>query len=158
MSQPEMAPSPVNLPLRLAGLAAGIFIISLRQELDSRVLIVFLTLVVFLGPYLLICLAPQHMRPVQVGFAAGYAFTMSAALIIYFVVRSFGLTTPAPLGAYKLELLLNLALLIIAVNTWIRWRNRIDKNVAFSMLAFGGCYPFFAFCFILVLGHLFLDR
>jgi hypothetical protein len=150
--------SPINLPLRLAGLAAGISTISLRQELDSRVLVVFLTLLVFLGPYLLIGLVPKHMGPFQVGFATGYALSMLVALVIHFVARSLGSTTPAPIGAYKVELLLDFALLTIAVITWIRLRKRIDNSAAFSMLVLGLGYPFFAFCFVVVLGHLFLDR
>jgi hypothetical protein len=147
-----------NLPLRLAGLAAGISIILLRQELDSRLPVVLLTLLVFLGPYLIIGFVPKHMGPLQVGFASGYALSMLVALTIYFVLRSFGFTTPAPVAAYKVELLLNFALLAIAVNTWIRLRNKIDQRAAFSMLALGFGYPFFAFCFVLVLGHLLLDR
>jgi uncharacterized membrane protein (UPF0136 family) len=164
MSQPETsgpdhtASPALNLPLRLAALAAGSSIISLRQELDSRALIVFLTLVVFLGPYLLIALSPQHRGPAQLGFASGYALSMSAALIVYFVARSFEAATPAPIGAYKVGLLLNVVLLVIAVNSWIRWRKRLNNSSAFSMLVFGGCYPIFGFCLIAVLGHLFLDR
>jgi hypothetical protein len=146
-----------NLPLRLASLAAGISIISLRQELDSRLLVVILTLLVFLGPYLLIGFAPKRMGPHQVGFASGYALSMSVALTIYFVLRSFGLSTPAPVAAYKVELLLNFALLAIAVYTWIRLRNKIDHSVAFSMLVLGFGYPFIAFCSVLVLAQPFLD-
>jgi hypothetical protein len=150
--------SPINLPLRLTALAAGISIISLRQELDSRAPVVFLTLLFFLGPYIVIGFVPKRRGPLQVGFASGYALSMSVALAIYFVARSLGSTTPAPVGAYKVGLLLNFVLLAIAVSTWIRLRKKFDNSVAFSMLVFGFGYPFFAFCFVALLGHLFLDR
>jgi hypothetical protein len=147
-----------NLLLRLAALAAGISILFLRQELDTRLLVVFLTVLGFSAPYLFIVLAPKRMEPRQVGFASGYALSMSVALAIYFFLRSFEATTPAPMRAYEIALLLNVALLAIAVHTWIRLRTKIDHSTAFSTLALGFAYPFLAFCFVLVLAHLFLDR
>jgi hypothetical protein len=89
----------VNVPLRFASLAAGIPILFLRQELGSEALIVFVTLLFYLGPYLLIGFAPPLKRPFQVGFAAGYAFAMSVALVIYFVARSLGSPTSAAIKA-----------------------------------------------------------
>jgi hypothetical protein len=56
MSQPELPDRTtvvsglrVNVPLRLASLAAGIPIVFLRQELGSEALIVFVTLLFYLG-------------------------------------------------------------------------------------------------------------
>src|SRR6266850_2955435 len=65
MSKPEL-PDPItvvsglpaDVPLKLASLAAGIPILFLRQELGSEALIVFLTLLFYLGPYVLIGFAP----------------------------------------------------------------------------------------------------
>src|SRR5437660_4496732 len=100
MSKPELSDPttvvselPGNVPLKLASLAAGIPILFLRQELGSEALIVFLTLLSYLGPYLLIGFAPLLKRPFQVGFAAGYALAMSVALVIFFVARSLGSPT-----------------------------------------------------------------
>jgi hypothetical protein len=143
----------VNVPLRLASLAAGIPILFLRQELGSEALIVFVTLLFYLGPYLLIGFAPPLKRPFQVGFAAGYAFAMSVALVIYFVARSLGSPTSAAIvSSYGLGLLLNFALLTIAVITWIRLRKKIDNGATFSMLIVGLGYPFIAFFVTLILG------
>ncbi len=65
MSKPELPDPttvvsglPADVPLKLASLAAGIPILFLRQELGSEALIVFVTLLFYLGPYLLIGFAP----------------------------------------------------------------------------------------------------
>jgi hypothetical protein len=163
MSQPELPDPttmvsglPVNVPLKLASLAAGIPIVFLRQELGSEALIVFLTLLSYLGPYLLIGFAPRLKRPFQVGFAAGYAFAMSVVLVIYFVARSLGSPTSAAIvSSYGLALLLNFALFAIAVITWIRLRKQIDNGATVSMLAAGLGYPLIAFVVLLILGNLF---
>jgi hypothetical protein len=163
MSQPELpdpttvvSALPVNVPLKLASLAAGIPIVFLRQELGSEALIVFLTLLSYLGPYVLIGFAPPLKRPFQVGFAAGYAFAMSVALVVYFVARSLGSPTSAAIvSSYGLGLLLNFALLTIAVITWIRLRKKIDNGATFSMLIVGLGYPLIAFVVSLILGNLF---
>jgi hypothetical protein len=162
MSQPELpdptaavSALPVNVPLKLASLAAGIQILFLGQELGSEALIVFLTLLFYLGPYLLIGFAPPLRRPFQVGFAAGYAFAMSVALVIYFVARSLGSPTSAGIvSSYGLALLLNFALFTIAVITWIRLRKKIDNNATFSTLIAGLGYPFLAFVVTLILGSM----
>jgi hypothetical protein len=163
MSQPELpdpttvvSALPVNVPLKLASLAAGIPILFLRQELGSEALIVFLTLLFYLGPYLLIGFAPRLKRPFQVGFAAGYAFAMSVVLVIYFVGRSLGSPTSAAIvRSYGLGLLLNFALFAIAVITWIRLRKKIDNGATFSMLIAGlGC-PLIAFVVVAILGNIF---
>ena len=163
MSQPELSDpntvvsgSPVNFPLKLAGLAAGIPIIFLRQELDSQVLIVFLTLLFFLGPYLLIGFVPARMRPFQVGFAAGYAFSMLVALVFYLAARSVGFHSAVPVSAYEASLLLNFALLTIAVITWIRLRKRIDNGATVSPFMFGLGYPFLAFVVMAIVSNIFL--
>ncbi len=163
MSQPELhdrttvvSGLPVNVPLRLASLAAGIPILFLRQELGSEALIVFLTLLFYLGPYVLIGFAPPLKRPFQVGFAAGYAFAMSVVLVIYFVARSLGSPTSAAIvSLYGLALLLNFALFAIAVITWIRLRKQIDNGATVSMLAVGLGYPFIAFVVVAILGSMF---
>jgi len=162
MSQPELpdpttavSELPVNVPLKLASLAAGIPILFLRQELGSEALIVFLTLLSYLGPYLLIGFAPPLKRPFQVGFAAGYAFAMSVALVLYFVARSLGSPTSAAIvSLYGLGLLLNFVLLTIAIITWIRLRKKIDNDATFSMLIAGLGYPFIAFVGLLILGSM----
>ncbi len=163
MSQPELpdpttavSELPVNVPLKLASLAAGIPILFLRQELGSEALIVFLTLLSYLGPYLLIGFAPPLKRPFQVGFAAGYAFAMSVALVIYFVGRSFGSPSSAAIvSSYGLGLLLNFALLTIAIITWIRLRKKIDNGATLSMLIAGLGYPFIAFVVVAILSNMF---
>jgi hypothetical protein len=163
MSQPELPDPttvvsglPVNVPLKLASLAAGIPILFLRQELGSEALIVFLTLLSYLGPYVLIGFAPPLKRPFQVGFAAGYAFAMSVALVIYFVARSLGSPTSAAIvSSYGSGLLLNFALFTIAVITWIRLRKQIDNSATFSMLIVGLGYPLIAFVVSLIVGNLF---
>lgn len=163
MSQPELPDRTavvsgllVNVPLRLASLAAGIPILFLRQELGSEALIVFVTLLFYLGPYLLIGFAPPLKLPFQVGFAAGYAFAMSVALVIYFVARSLGSpTSTAIVRSYGSGLLLNFALLTIAVITWIRVRKKIDNGETVSMLTKGLGYPFIAFVVSLLLGNMF---
>ena len=163
MSQPELpdpttpvSELPVNVPLKLASLAAGIPILFLRQELGSEALIVFLTLLSYLGPYVLIGFAPPLKRPFQVGFAAGYAFAMSLALVIYFVGRSFGSPSSAAIvSSYGLGLLLNFALLTIAIITWIRLRKKIDNGATFSMLIAGLGYPFMAFFVVAILSNMF---
>jgi hypothetical protein len=163
MSQPEL-PDPTtvvsgllfNVPLRLASLAAGIPILFLRQELGSEALIVFVTLLFYLGPYLFIGFAPPLKRPFQVGFAAGYAFAMSVVLVIYFVARSLGSPTSAAIvRSYGLGLLLNFALLTTAVITWIRLRKQIDNDATVSMLAAGLGYPLIAFVVVAILGNMF---
>jgi hypothetical protein len=142
-----------NLPLRVAGLVAGIPILFLSQELDSQARMVFLTLLFYLGPYLFIGFAPAQWGFMQVGFAAGYAFSMSLALIIYVVLRSFGLpTSVAPFNAYKMGVLLNFVLFVIAASTWKRSRNRLDQSGTFQMLALGLFYPCFAFILVALLG------
>jgi hypothetical protein len=147
---------PANLPLKLAGLAAGIPILFLLQELGSEALIVFLTLLFYLGPYLLIGFAPPLKRPFQVGFAAGYAFAMSVALAIYFVARSLGSpTSTAIVSSYGFALLLNFALFTIAVITWIRLRKQIDNGATVSMLIAGLGYPFMAFVVMAILSNMF---
>jgi len=163
MSKPELPDPttvvsglPANVPLKLASLAAGIPILFLRQELGSEALIVFVTLLFYLGPYLLIGFAPPLKRPFQVGFAAGYAFAMSVALVLYFVARSLGSPTSAAIvSSYGLGLLLNFALLTIAVITWIWLRKKIDNGETFAMLIVGLGYPFLAFVATLILGNLF---
>ena len=163
MSQPELpdpatvvSALPVDVPLKLASLAAGIPILFLRQELGSEALIVFLTLLFYAGPYLLIFFAPPLKRPFQVGFAAGYAFAMSVALVIYFVARSLGSPTSAAIvSAYELGLLLNFALLTTAVIIWIRLRKKIDNGATFSTLIAGLGYPLIAFVVIAILGNIF---
>src|SRR5882724_6317008 len=163
MSQPELPDPttavsglPVNVPLKLASLAAGIPILFLRQELGSEALIVFLTLLSYLGPYVLIGFAPPLKRPFQVGFAAGYAFAMSVALVIYFVARSFGSPISAAIvSSYGLGLLLNFALLTIAIITWIRLRKKIDNGATFSMLIAGLGYPLIAFFVVAILSNMF---
>ena len=162
MSQPELpdptravSELPANVPLKLASFAAGIPILFLGQELGSEALIVFLTLLFYLGPYLLIGFAPRLKRPFQVGFAAGYAFAMSVALVIYFVARSLGSPTSSGIvSSYGLALLLNFALFTIAVITWIRLRNKIDNDATFSTLIAGAAYPFLAFVVTLMLGNM----
>jgi hypothetical protein len=162
MSQPELpdrttvvSELPANVPLKLASLAAGIPVLFLRQELGSEALIVFFTLLVYLGPYLLIGFAPPQKRPFQVGFAAGYASAMSVALAIYFVARSLGSPTSTGIvSSYGLALLLNFALLTIAIITWIRLRKQIDNDATFSMLFAGLAYPFMVFIVTLILGSL----
>src|SRR5258708_18219100 len=162
MSQPELpdpttavSELPVNVPLKLASLAAGIPILFLRQELGSEALIVFLTLLSYLGPYVLIGFAPPLTRPFQVGFAAGYAFAMSVALVLYFVASSLGSPTSAAIvSSYGLGLLLNFALLTIAIVTWMRLRKKIDNDETFSMLIAGLGYPFIAFVGLLILGSM----
>jgi len=163
MSQPEL-PAPhtvvsalrVNVPLKLASLAAGIPMLFLRQELGSEALIVFATLLFYLGPYLLIVFAPPLKPPFQVGFAAGYAFAMSIALVIYFVARSLGSpTSTAIVSSYGLALLLNFALFTIAVITWIRLREKIDNGATFSLLLAGLGYPLIAFVVVAILGNMF---
>jgi hypothetical protein len=163
MSQPELPDRGtvvsgllVNVPLRLASLAAGIPILFLRQELGSEDLIVFATLLFYLGPYLFISFAPPLKLPFQVGFAAGYAFAMSVALVIYFVGRSLGSPTSAAIvRSYGSGLLLNFALLTIAIITWIRVRKKIDNGETVSMLIKGLGYPFIAFVVSLILGNMF---
>lgn len=163
MSRPELPDPttvvsglPVNVPLKLASLAAGIPILFLAQELGSEALIVFLTLLFYLGPYLLIVFAPPLKRPFQVGFAAGYAFAMSVALVIYFVARSLGSPTSAAIvSSYGIGLLLNFALFTIAVITWIRLRKKIDNGATFSMLIAGLGYPLIAFVATAILGSVF---
>ncbi len=163
MSQPELpepttviSELPVNIPLKLASLAAGIPILFLRQELGSEALIVFLTLLAYLSPYVLIGFAPPLKRQFQVGFAAGYAFAMSVALVIYFVARSFGSPTSAAIvSSYGLGLLLNFALLTIAIITWIRLRKKIDNGATFSMLIAGLGYPLIGFVVVAILGNMF---
>jgi hypothetical protein len=162
MSQPDLpdpttvvSELPANVPLKLASFAAGIPILFLLQELGSEALIVFLTLLFYLGPYVLIGFAPPLKRPFQVGFAAGYAFAMSAGLVIYFVARSLGSPTSAAIvSSYGLGLLLNFALLTIAVITWIRLRKKIDSGETFSMLIAGLGYPFIAFVVTLIFGSM----
>jgi hypothetical protein len=163
MSQPELpdpatvaSALPGNVPLKLASLAAGIPILFLRQELGSEDLIVFFTLLFYLGPYLLISFAPPLKRSSQVGFAAGHAFGMSVALAIYFVGRSLGSPTSAAIAwSYGLALLLNFALFTIAVIAWIRLRKQIDSNAAFPMLIAGLGYPLLAFIVVAILGNAF---
>ena len=163
MSKPELPDPttvvsglPADVPLKLASLAAGIPILFLRQELGSEALIVFVTLLFYLGPYLLIGFAPPLKRPFQVGFAAGYAFAMSVVLVIYFVARSLGSPTSAAIvSSYELGSLLNFALLTTAVITWIRLRKKIDNGETFAMLIVGLGYPFLAFVATLILGNLF---
>ena len=158
MSQPQLpdAPpvvsaSPSNVPLKLASLVAGIPILFLREELGSETLVVFLTLLFYLGPYVLIAFAPPLKPPFQVGFAAGYAFAMSVVLVIYFVARSLASpTSKAIVTSYGSSLLLNFALLTIAVITWIRLRKKIDNGDTFSMLAAGLGYPWIAFVVVLI--------
>ena len=152
---PVVSELPVNVPLKLASIAAGIPILFLRQELGSEALIVFLTVVFYLGPYLLIGFAPPRKRPFQVGFAAGYASAMSVALAIYFVARSLGSpTSSAIVRLYGSGLLLNFALLAIAVITWIRLRKKIDNGATISMLIAGVGYPLIAFAVTLMLGSM----
>jgi hypothetical protein len=162
VSQPELpdpttvvSALPANVPLKIASLAAGIPILFLRQELGSEALIVFLTLLSYLGPYLLISFAPPLKQPFQVGFAAGYAFAMSVVLVIYFVARSLGSpTSTAIVSSYGLGLLLNFALFTIAVITWIRLRKKIDNGATFSMLIIALGYPFLAFLVTLIFGSM----
>jgi len=52
-------------------------------------------------------------------------------------------------------LLLNFALLTIAVITWIWLRKKIDNGETFAMLIVGLGYPFLAFVATLILGNLF---
>jgi len=147
---------PVNVSLKLASLAAGIPMVFLRQELGSEGLIVFFTLLAYLGPYLFIGFAPPLKRPFQVGFAAGYAFAMSVVLVIYFVARSLGSPTSAAIvRSYGLGLLLNFALFTVAVITWIRLRKKIDNGATFSMLIAGLGYPLIAFVVVAILANLF---
>jgi len=163
MSQPELPDRTtvvsglaVNVPLRLASLAAGIPILFLRQELGSEALIVFLTLLFYLGPYVSIGFAPPLKRPFQVGFAAGYAFAMSVALVIYFVARSLGSPTSAGIvRSYGLALLLNFTLFTIAVITWIRLRKKIDNGATVSMFIAGLGYPLIAFVVTAIFGNMF---
>ena len=163
MSQPELPDPttvesglPANVPLKLASLAAGIPILFLGQELGSEALIVFLTLLFYLGPYVLIGFAPPPKRPFQVGFAAGYAFAMSVALAVYFVARSLGSPTSAAIvRSYGLGLLLNFALLTIAVITWIRLRKKIDNGATFEMLIAGLGYPLMAFIVVAIFSNVF---
>jgi len=163
MSQPELpdhttavSELAVNVPLKLGSLAAGIPILFLRQELGSEALIVFLTLLSYLGPYVLIGFAPPLKRPFQVGFAAGYSFAMSVALVIYFVARSFGSPISAAIvSSYGLGVLLNFALLTIAIITWIRLRKKIDNGATFSMLIAGLGYPLIAFFVVAILSNMF---
>jgi hypothetical protein len=161
MSKPELPDPttvvglPADVPLKLASLAAGIPILFLGQELGSEALVVLLTLLFYLGPYLLITFAPPRKRPFQVGFAAGYAFAMSVVLVIYFVARSLGSPTSAVIiSSYGLGLLLYFALLTTAVITWILLRKKIDNGETFAMLVVGLGYPFLAFVATLILGSM----
>ena len=145
-----------NIPLKLASLAAAIPILFLAQELGSEALLVVLTFLLYVGPYLLIGFAPPLKRPFQVGFAAGYAFAMLVALAVYFAARSFGSPNSAAIvSSYGLGLLLNLALFTTAIITWIRLRKTIDNSATFSMLVAGLGYPFLAFLAVGLLANMF---
>jgi len=52
-------------------------------------------------------------------------------------------------------LLLNFALLTIAIITWIRLRKKIDNDATFSMLIAGLGYPFIAFVVVAILSNMF---
>lgn len=115
-----------------------------------------LTLLFYVGPYLFIAFAPPLKRPFQVGFAAGYGFAMSVALVIYFVARSLGSpTSTAIVNSYGLGLLLNFALFTIAVIAWIRLRKKIDNSATSSMLLAGLGYPLIAFVVVAIVGSTF---
>jgi hypothetical protein len=80
---------------------------------------------------------------------------MSVVLVIYFVARSLGSPTSAAIvSSYGLGLLLNFALLTIAVITWIRLRKKIDNGETMSMLIVGLGYPFMAFVVVAILGSM----
>ena len=163
MSKPELPDPatvvsglPVDVPLKLASLAAGVPILFLGQELGSEGPIVLLTLLFYVGPYLFIVFAPPLKRPFQVGFAAGYGFAMSVVLVIYFVARSLGSpTSTAIVNSYVLGLLLNCALFTIAVIAWIRLRKMIDNGETFSMLLAGLGYPLIAFVVVAIFSNVF---
>jgi hypothetical protein len=79
---------------------------------------------------------------------------MSVALVIYFVARSLGSPTSAAIvSSYGLGLLLNFALLTIAIIAWIQLRKKIDNGETVSMLIKGLGYPFIAFVVTLILGN-----
>src|SRR5262249_20728769 len=137
---------PIKSPLKLASLAAGIPIVFLGQEFDSNALVVLLTLVFFVGPYVAIAFVSRDRRPFQVGFSGGYGLSMVLALCIYFVLRSFGApVSSAPVVAYGAGLLFNFLLLTISLITWIKMRKTTDNGEVFAKFAAGCGYPFLAF-------------
>ena len=159
MPDPTTVPSgaPAAVPLKVASLASGIPILFLGQELGSQGLIVFLTLLFYLSPYVLIAVAPPPRRHFQVGFAAGYAFAMIVVLLVYFVARSLGApTSTAIVSLYGLALLFNLTLFAIAVITWTRLRKSIDNGATTSMLFTGLVFPFVGFVVVAIFSNIFL--
>lgn len=143
-----------TLPLRLGALAAAVMVIQLRELIDPRA--VFLTLLFYLTPYLFIALSPERWRGFQVGFAVGFCLSMPVA-IVGTLIGQLGFPGPEPTPDVPVVirsslLYLNLALVVIAIGTWIWGRKRISHPAAAMMVLPGIAYPFAAFLIEIVIG------
>ena len=145
----DQAKYPFLVILRILALVATIPIIGLREELGSDLGIVCLTTFLYISPYVLVTVAPVQWMPQQIGLAVGYSLSMFAALVAYFVGRSFGFpTTVAPVSAYKYALVLNAMLFVVGLIMWIVHRKAVHAR-AFLLLTVGLAYPFIVFLLIL---------
>jgi hypothetical protein len=150
-----------EIALRLVALTAGIPIIWLSKEFSPRPLDIFLTLLFYLAPNIVIAICPNKWDGFRLGVGIGYPLSMIIALQLYLHARAAGalmptepLTPPPPVSAYKAALLLNVALLVTSITFLIWRRNRLGDLFSVILSVVGAlAYPYLAFVAIAVLNQ-----
>ena len=141
-----------KLLIRIAALAAAIPIMNLRSINGAEAGIVFMTVMFYCGPYLLVALGPPKWASVQVGFSAGYSVSMLAALLIVLVFQlPFSTLSHADLRSLHLAQSADVILLAVAVITWLWDRKRLDNASAGIFGLLGLIYPFAVFLIEMVI-------
>jgi hypothetical protein len=162
MTQPAHDnPAMITLPLRLTAIVAGYSVILLRAWMDPR--LVVLTLLFYLTPYLFIVFAPRRREADQIGFAVGYSISIQIAVLVALVL-SLELYDPGstsspriPAAHFSVLRYANVAVTVAAILAWIWNRKSINHANTAAKLALGVAYPFGAFLFEMILGHLIYD-
>jgi len=147
-------------------MVAAVPIALLRNELDSRTVIVVFVMLFYVGAYLAVASAFSQVRwtAFRIGFTAGLSLSMCAAVFFVLAMNAISFPTAAsssrpPVweGAYPAAWVSNGILFVIAIGCWISYTNRqpTENRTVTRYSLLGLAYPYLAFVLVGIVSALF---